>query len=827
MGSTQIVYRVKAGNCVDSVSFQINVREPSKLIFDQVPDIEIPSNSKYLIQIPKLNGSAIGKIKYTLIGKDSILFKLDSVMGIVSMEGKNFDFASDSDRDNVYEIGLKATDSDQNTAFVFWKVKIVRIQELETFSMLPFENVIIDEKMNYTGPAPVLIGKAVGKVLYSLSGKDSNLFTINELNGIVSMRGRDFDFPIDHDKNNVYEVGVVAKDSIGTRSLSEWKVIVRMIRPSAMQSMLTPEIMSKPISEDASQMLTIITKYPNGDRYLKGGEQVLISKLSGTATNGQITDLENVTYTALVYPGAKAGRSVFIATLGGREVMNGSGVLAKAIIDFGVSNDTRLKALSLSSGNLLPQFKTDVSDYSAYVEYSVDSIGVIPALNDPNAIVEINGFKLSKTGSRNIPLLVGNNPISVIVTAADGLSKQRYKININRAEAVFPYKESFMNNIAEGLVIGVNPNQSKLTSGTLDVSGMGYLRLTGNKTKESGFVYNSKKIPTEKGLSISFEYFSHGEGIGDGLSFFLFDARTNFKIGAFNGSLGYAQNVAQAGLNKGFLGLALDEYGEFSSSGSNKQGGPGRRPGSIVLRGDGNGESSFKDNYEYLTGIQTTDATAMKLAGAGSKFQIFGNQDGRTAPGGALDQDEAAYRKLKIQLLPNNDHTGFIINVWITEGANGTGIVHHVIKDYHYKPTDGIPVDLKYGFAASSGISAKSYEIRNLEITIPEASQTIPVKPDVSPEDASIKLQATNLISLNGDGINDLWIVRNIEDFGNNSVKIFNRVGQEVYRKVNYANDWDGKKGGNPLPSGTYYYVFEHSKSKIPVKGYITILQSN
>ena len=318
MGSTQIVYRVKAGNCVDSVSFQINVREPSKLIFDQVPDIEIPSNSKYLIQIPKLNGSAIGKIKYTLIGKDSILFKLDAVMGIVSMEGKNFDFASDSDRDNVYEIGLKATDSDQNTAFVFWKVKIVRIQELETFSMLPFENVIIDEKMNYTGPAPVLIGKAVGKVLYSLSGKDSNLFTINELNGIVSMRGRDFDFPIDHDKNNVYEVGVVAKDSIGTRSLSEWKVIVRMIRPSAMQSMLTPEIMSKPISEDASQMLTIITKYPNGDSYLKGGEQVLISRVSGAATIGQVTDLENGTYTVQVYPGPKAGRSVFVATLGGK-----------------------------------------------------------------------------------------------------------------------------------------------------------------------------------------------------------------------------------------------------------------------------------------------------------------------------------------------------------------------------------------------------------------------------------------------------------------------------------------------------------------------------
>lgn len=87
------------------------------------------------------------------------------------------------------------------------------------------------------------------------------------------MQGRDFDFPMDHDKNNVYEIGVVAKDSIGTRAISEWKLIIRMIRPSAMQSMLTPIIMSKPISADASQLLTIVTKYPNGERYMKGGEQ--------------------------------------------------------------------------------------------------------------------------------------------------------------------------------------------------------------------------------------------------------------------------------------------------------------------------------------------------------------------------------------------------------------------------------------------------------------------------------------------------------------------------------------------------------------------------
>ncbi|NJK94332.1 MAG: gliding motility-associated C-terminal domain-containing protein [Bacteroidales bacterium] len=39
---------------------------------------------------------------------------------------------------------------------------------------------------------------------------------------------------------------------------------------------------------------------------------------------------------------------------------------------------------------------------------------------------------------------------------------------------------------------------------------------------------------------------------------------------------------------------------------------------------------------------------------------------------------------------------------------------------------------------------------------------------------------------------------------------IFNRWGVEVFRSVNYENNWDGKgKNGNDLPEDTYYYVLK------------------
>ncbi len=64
-----------------------------------------------------------------------------------------------------------------------------------------------------------------------------------------------------------------------------------------------------------------------------------------------------------------------------------------------------------------------------------------------------------------------------------------------------------------------------------------------------------------------------------------------------------------------------------------------------------------------------------------------------------------------------------------------------------------------------------------------------------------------------GDGLNDNWIIENIENFPNNTVIIFNRWGNKVWNTTNYdnaANRWDGKnQNGIALTSGTYFYVIE------------------
>lgn len=84
-----------------------------------------------------------------------------------------------------------------------------------------------------------------------------------------------------------------------------------------------------------------------------------------------------------------------------------------------------------------------------------------------------------------------------------------------------------------------------------------------------------------------------------------------------------------------------------------------------------------------------------------------------------------------------------------------------------------------------------------------------------------------NAFSPDGDGKNDTWLIKNIDFFPNNELKIFNRWGSEVYKSKSYSsiNAWDG---GN-LQSGTYFYVLnvEIGGEKKSYKGFITMIKKD
>ncbi|MDP3469427.1 MAG: cadherin domain-containing protein [Daejeonella sp.] len=88
-----------------------------------------------------------------------------------------------------------------------------------------------------------------------------------------------------------------------------------------------------------------------------------------------------------------------------------------------------------------------------------------------------------------------------------------------------------------------------------------------------------------------------------------------------------------------------------------------------------------------------------------------------------------------------------------------------------------------------------------------------------------ITLQPANIMSPNGDGINDTWIIENIDMYPDNEVRVYDKAGRLIFYKKGYTNTWDATLNGSYLAEGTYYYYVDFGLGLKKLKGYITIVR--
>lgn len=234
----------------------------------------------------------------------------------------------------------------------------------------------------------------------------------------------------------------------------------------------------------------------------------------------------------------------------------------------------------------------------------------------------------------------------------------------SEALAQFTITENFKGSTTgSNIVLGGSPNPAKLTSGIEDPVGAGWLRLNRSGTNQRGYAYVNTPFPSTLGVFIDFEYKTWRSSAdatyngADGIGVFLFDAAANFSIGGYGGSLGYAPNSPSTptGLAGGYMGIGLDEYGNFSNpSDGGKVGGPGLRPNSVALRGPTT--NILATTNPYLAGIQLSSSTTAD--------EIDYNTVTTTRP-----TDAQFYRRVQIEIVPSG--ANYIITVRWTKTPNG------------------------------------------------------------------------------------------------------------------------------------------------------------
>jgi hypothetical protein len=97
------------------------------------------------------------------------------------------------------------------------------------------------------------------------------------------------------------------------------------------------------------------------------------------------------------------------------------------------SSDANLTALSISLGALNEVFSNDRATYTARVDHSVTSVAVKAISQNDFAVIRVNNvITASGLDSALLPLLVGENIITVTSTSENGVATKTFTLTVTR-----------------------------------------------------------------------------------------------------------------------------------------------------------------------------------------------------------------------------------------------------------------------------------------------------------------------------------------------------------------------------------------------------------
>ncbi|MGG6415767.1 DUF6701 domain-containing protein [Vibrio cholerae] len=218
------------------------------------------------------------------------------------------------------------------------------------------------------------------------------------------------------------------------------------------------------------------------------------------------------------------------------------------------------------------------------------------------------------------------------------------------------------------------------------------LRLTEAIGNQATAVTYQRIFPAANNLvQVELDYYAWANLTGngaDGVSLIFSDATVTPRTGGFGGSLGYAQrtdtNPNTPGFAGGWLGIGLDEWGNFSNPTEGRVGGVGFRPQSITVRG------SQASNYRYLTHQTVSpniDTRNTNTPAPGDRYLI------------EIDSRNASQVLLSIRRTRNNSTTTILNQYSIPLNQQGA-----------------IPEEFFLSLAGSTGASVNNHEIDNFRV---------------------------------------------------------------------------------------------------------------
>ncbi|WP_429094239.1 DUF6701 domain-containing protein [Aeromonas veronii] len=221
----------------------------------------------------------------------------------------------------------------------------------------------------------------------------------------------------------------------------------------------------------------------------------------------------------------------------------------------------------------------------------------------------------------------------------------------------------------------------------------GRLRLTQAAGDQSTSTTYQRLFPAANNLvTITFNHYAYGGNGADGMAVVLSDATVTPQPGAFGGPLGYGFKPGIPGFAGGWLGVGLDEFGNYSGEGGTTN--VGQRRQSVVIRGSGSGTAG----YRYLRGTCNNGANNTNTACLNPR--VDGNGSANHKYQLTIDSRVSGQSMVKI------------------ERDTGSGYVT-LIDSFNAQSQSGqtqVPSDFLLSLTGSTGGSTNIHELDNVQI---------------------------------------------------------------------------------------------------------------
>jgi gliding motility-associated-like protein len=212
--------------------------------------------------------------------------------------------------------------------------------------------------------------------------------------------------------------------------------------------------------------------------------------------------------------------------------------------------------------------------------------------------------------------------------------------------------------------------------------------------------------------------------------------------------------------------------------------------------------------YSWNTSPLQTTATINGLV-TGSYTVTVTDSEGCMATGTALITEPGA---LSLDATPSSascpDSPDGSITLVITGGTSPYGVIW----------SDGITTQNR------TGLLPTTYSVVVTDAN--GCAETLDTEVDYTGSFACLSIP--QIITPNGDGHNDEWIIKNIDIYPDAEVLVFNRWGRLIYRERNIlSNPWDGTFKGKLVPTDSYHYILYLNDGSAPRSGVISVLQED